>query len=149
MIAHGRGPTNDCTWHELARCDVPLAGRDLWRALLDKTEYPEHYSQKVSHAELIDHDAQTVVRRTFANGGEDYIEWVCHEVQRHRVECRRGGQAFRRAQALVQTPQGAMLVYEVDDPRAARAEGGIDATYAAEVLSRIVSRAHSLLLPAT
>lgn len=128
---------------------MPLGGRDLWRALLDKTEYPEHYSERVRRAEVIDHDARTVVRRTWIGESEPCIEWVRHEVRTRRVECLRSGQKFTRAQALLHTPEGRFLVYEVDDPAAARAEGGIDASYAHRVLERIVQRAHSLLPIAT
>ena len=89
----------------LAQREAPVEGRDLWAALLDKTEYPENYSERVSGAEVIDHDARTVVRRTWVNDSGPCIEWVRHEVRNRRVECTRSGQGFRRAQALVDTPE--------------------------------------------
>ena len=135
------GQINGRGWHVLARCRAPVGGRDLWAALLDKTEHPQRYSGHIRRAEVIDHDARTVVRRTWtADTAQPCIEYVRHEVRNRRVECSRPDQAFRRAQALVDTPEGRMLVYEVDDPVAARREGGVDAAYAAGVLQRILAQ---------
>ena len=139
--------TNGRGWHVLAQREAPVGGRDLWAALLDKTEYPENYSERVSGAEVIDHDARTVVRRTWVNDSGPCIEWVRHEVRNRRVECTRSGQGFRRAQALVDTPTGRMLVYEVDDRELAAHEGGVNEQYAEEVLDRILARARNLTMP--
>lgn len=142
------GETHGCNWTELARCEAPLEGRILWQAILHKTEYPEEYCDAVTRAEVIDHDALTVVRRTWPAGGDPYIEYIHHQVCDVRVECERSGQHFRRAQAYVETPRGPCLVYQVDDPEAARRSGGIDASYASEVLQRLVDKAQSLVMPA-
>ena len=138
---------SDRGWHELARCEAPLEERVLWEALLEKTEHPQHYVDAVARAEVIDHDARTVVRRTWPQAGAPYIERIRHEVRNRRVETERHGHGFRRALARVLTPEGPCLVYQVDDPEAARTEGGIDEHHATSVLDRIMQRAQSLLLP--
>jgi len=138
------GETNGCTWYELARCPVPVGDRCLWEALIHKTEFPERYNDALDHAELLDHDAQTVVRRTWPESGEPYLEWIRHEVRARRVETQRRGQRFRRAQAVLQTPRGPCLVYQVDDLEAASQPGGVDASHAGRVLERLIGKARAL-----
>ncbi len=129
------------TWHELARCHAPVDRRILWRALLDKTEHPERYNTTVHSAEVIDHTASVVVRRTYPGDGEPFVEWVQHEIRATRVETRRSGCGWRRAQALVDTPEGPCLVYEVDDAAEAAREAGIDARHAGNVLRQLIDAA--------
>ena len=133
--------TNTRHWHELARVPVPVDRRTLWQALVDKTEHPERYNGALQRAEVIDADASTVVRRTFPGEGEPFVEWIRHEAHAGRVEYRRSGHAWRRAQAVVQTAEGLYLVYEVDDPEAAVEMGGIDARHASHVLAQLAAAA--------
>jgi len=141
--------TRDCTWYELARFRVPVGVHCirkacLWKALVDKTENPERYNDALSRAELLDHDAHTVVRRTWPESGDPYIEWIRHEVRTTRVEYKRRGHGFRRAQALLQTPEGPCLVYQVDDVDVASEEGGVDASHADRVLRRLIEKARTI-----
>ena len=136
--------TFDGTWVELARCQLPVADRCLWQALVDKTEYPERYNDALSRAELLDHDAHTVVRRTWPEFGEPYLEWIRHEASATRVEYKRKGHLFRRAQAVLNTPEGPCLVYQVDNVEAASEQGGVDASHAGRVLRRLVRKARRI-----
>ena len=137
----GGGETNGRTWTVLARCRAPVEARLLWEALLAKTEHPERFNPAVARAEVLDHDASVVVRRTYPSQGQPYIEWLEHERRATRVVLRRRGSSWHRAQALVEGPDGPHLVYEVDDPEAAAADGGIDACYAEGVLAQILAAA--------
>lgn len=105
---HTNGHGLDADWRELARCPAPVDRRAVWRTLIDKTEHPERYNEAVRGAELIDHTASVVVRRTYPDDGEPFVEWVAHAVRSTRVETRRSGCAWRRAQALVETPGGSL-----------------------------------------
>jgi hypothetical protein len=129
------------SWHELARRPAPVDRRVLWQALIDKTEHPEHYNDGVRGAEVIDHGACVVVRRTYPDRGEPFVEWIEHEIRSVRVETRRSGCGWRRAQALVDTPEGPCLVYEVDDLEAAEEAGGITALHADRVLEQLLAAA--------
>jgi len=135
--------TQGSTWYELARCHVPVEDRCLWKALVDKTEYPERYNDALNRAELLDHDAHIVVRRTWPALGEPYLEWIRHEASATRVEYERRGHLFRRAQAVLETPEGLCLVYQVDDVEAACTQGGVDASHAGRVLRRLGRKART------
>lgn len=132
---------NSADWHELARLPAPVDRRMLWQALVDKTEHPERYNEALRCAEVIEAGASTVVRRTYPGEGEPFVEWVRHEAHTARVEYSRSGHEFRRAQAVVETDEGLCLVYEVDDPEAAVASGGVDTQHATQVLSQLVDAA--------
>jgi len=128
-------------WHELARIPAPVERRSLWEALLEKTEHPETFTGRLRGAELIDQDPTVVTRRTQKTNGESYIEWVTHTRADVRVELRRRGAAWSRAQALIDTQDGPCLVYQVNDVAAAAESGGIDAAYAHRVLTRLIQHA--------
>lgn len=138
------GEVNGRTWVELARVPAPVTRRSVWQALLDKTEYPELYNGALERSELVDQDATVVVRRAHPAGAEPYLEWVTHRCADTRVEVRRHGHDWRRAQALVETPSGPQLVYQVDDAHAASEQGGIGPSYARQVLEQLVSKARAL-----
>ncbi len=140
---HGN-PTNHEAWHELARLPAPMSKRQLWRALVDKTEHPERYNEAVRGAKVLEAGASTVVRRTYPGEGEPFLEWIRHEAHTGRVEYRRSGFPWRRAQAVVETPEGCWLVYEVDDPEAAVRTSGVDARHAEHVLQQLVEAAEGL-----
>ncbi len=141
----GRDQTNGC-WQELARCPATAVDRSvLWKALVDKTEHPERYNTAVRRADLIDHDASVVVRRTYpGDDGEPFVEWVRHEIRATRVETRRSGCEWKRAQAIIDTPEGPCLVYEVNDVEAASNGGGITPTHASRVLQQLVEAARGM-----
>lgn len=124
-------------WQELARCPAPVDRRVLWKTLIDKTEHPERYNASVRRADLIDHNASVVVRRTYPGNGEPFVEWVQLEARRTRVETRRSGCAWKRAQAIVDTPDGPCLIYEVDDADAA----DVDSNHASRVLAQLLAAA--------
>jgi hypothetical protein len=135
------GDAKGRNWVELARCRAPVDVRLLWEAILDKTEHPERYDAALRRAELLDHDAQLVCRRTVPCAGRPYIEWVEHARRVARVETRRRGQAWRRAQAVVDGPGGPWLVYEVDDLEAAASTGEADPARARRILERLLESA--------
>lgn len=135
---------NGRTWIELARVPAPVERRSLWRALLEKTEFPELYNRSLDGAEVIDHDATVVVRRAHPADGDPYLEWITHSCPETRVEYRRHGHDWVRAQALVETEAGPCLVYQVDDAQAAASHGGIEPDYARRVLERLVETARTL-----
>ncbi len=137
------GEVNGRTWHELARVPAPVEPRCLWTAILEKTEYPERYNARLEYADVIDHDATVVTRRAHPAQGEPYIEWVTHARCDTRVEYRRMGEPWKRAQALVETDDGPCLVYQVDDVSAAKTVSDIDEAYAVRVLERLVQAAHA------
>ena len=138
------GEVNGRTWVELARIPAPVERRCLWQALLEKTENPELYNRTLARAEVIDHDATVVVRRAHPLSGESYLEWITHACAETRVECRRHGQGWLRAQSLVETEDGPCVRYEVDDAQAAAEHGGVDADYALRVLEQLVATAQAL-----
>ena len=137
-------PTNHRDWHELARLPAPMSKRQLWQALVDKTEHPERYNDAVRRAVVIEAGASTVVRRTYPGEGEPFLEWIRHEAHAGRVEYRRSGHPWKRAQAVVETPEGCCLVYEVDDPEAASRTSGVDSRHAAHVLQQLIAAAEGL-----
>ena len=138
------GEANGCNWVELARVPAPVEPRCLWQALLEKTENPELYNRALARAEVIDHDATVVIRRAHPARGEPYLESITHARADLRVECRRHGQSWLRAQRLVECDDGPCLVYEVDDKQAAAEHGCIDPVYAERVLEQLVATAQAL-----
>ena len=135
-----QGQGTNGRWKELARTPAPVDRRALWQTLVDKTEHPERYNESVHGAEVVDRNASVVVRRTFPGEGQPFVEWVEHEIRSARVETRRSGCNWRRAQMVVDTPEGPHLVYEVSDDAAAET-GGIDADHAQRVLEQLVDAA--------
>lgn len=128
-------------WTELARCKAPVSRRVLWRVLVDKTEHPERYNPRLKGAEVIDQDASMVLRRTYPGSGAPFVEWIRHASGTKRVEYRRNGETWRTAQAVVDTPEGPHLVYEVDDEQGDAGSAGIDAGHAARVLRELLKAA--------
>ena len=151
-MAQGRGPTNGAgngppqngaeeSWHVLARIPLRVDARNLWQAMLDKTEHPERYNPTIERAAVIDHDPTTVLRRIWPAGGSPFEEYVQHTIRSRRVEYRHYGAQWAYAQAIVEIDDEPCLIYEVDDPGQAESSAGITPEHAARTLQYLIDRA--------
>lgn len=128
-------------WTELARCPLPWPAARLWPVFVELIEHPERFDAGTARAEVLDQDAQQVLRRRWAESGEHCLEWIRALASEPRVEVRRRGERWSWAQCVREQRDGAWLVLEVSDTRDARLLGGVDSGWAERVLARTLQAA--------